>query len=164
MYHNQLTASCKPMFLSHIQFSSFIPLSMRNMQCFFLFWKNKNICIFFPIYLDSTFPLHGFRCVGFMMAKMVLRELMDPSILMKLKSFLTMVCINQPLKNISFGKVIVFINWYFMSSLSCIFKILEIWIQENNPSCFCEFLLPTIYKKFPSGSIGVQEYIHLNTL
>lgn len=29
------------------------------------------------------------RCVGFMMAKMVLRELMDPSIFMKFKSFLT---------------------------------------------------------------------------
>ncbi|KAH9315341.1 hypothetical protein KI387_023968, partial [Taxus chinensis] len=30
------------------------------------------------------------RCVGFMMAKMVLQELMDPSIFMKFKSFLTM--------------------------------------------------------------------------
>ena len=133
-------------------------------NAFSYFGTYKNICIFFPIYLDSTFRLHGFRCVGFMMAKMVLRELMDPSIFMKFKSLLTTVCINHPLKNISFGKVIVFINWYFMSSLSCIFEILEIWIQENNPSCLRNFLSPTIYKKFPSGSIGVQEYIHLNTL
>ena len=100
--------------------------SKRSMQCFFLFWKNKNICILFPIYLDSTFPLHGFRCVGFMMAKMVSWELMDPSIFMKFNSFLTTVSINHPLKNIYFGKVIVFINWYFMSSMSCILEILEI--------------------------------------
>ena len=130
---------------------------------FSYFGKYKNIFIFFPIYLDSTFLLHGFSCVGFMMDKMVLQVIMDPSIFMKFNSFLTMVCINQPLKNISFGKVIVFINWYFMS-LSCIFEILEIWIQENNPSCLREFLLPTIYKKSPAGSIGVQVYIHLNTL
>ena len=109
---------------------------------FSYFGKYKNIFIFFPIYLDSTFLLHGFNCTGFMMDKMVLRELMDPSIFMKFNSFLTTVCFNHPLKNISFGKVIVFINWYFMSSMSCIFKILEIWIQENDPSCLRKFLLP----------------------
>lgn len=32
------------------------------------------------------------RCVGFMMAKMILRELMDPAIFMKFKSFLNKVC------------------------------------------------------------------------
>ena len=132
-------------------------------NAFSYFGKYKNICIFFTIYLDSTFRLHGFRCVVFMMDKMVLRELMDPSIFMKFKSFLTTVCINQPLKNMSFRKVIVFINWYFIS-LSCIFEILEIWIQENNPSCLHEFLLPAIYKKSLAGSIGVHVYIHLNTL
>eukprot|EP01018_Ginkgo_biloba_P023032 Gb_17934 [translate_table: standard] len=57
------------------------------------------------------------RCVGFMMAKMVLRELMDPSIFMKFKSFLTM---------------------------------------GNNPTSLREFLLPIIYEKSPSGSIGLQ--------
>ena len=129
---------------------------------FSYFGKLKNICIFFPIYLDTTFLLHDFRSVSFMMDKMVLRELMGPSIFMKFKSFLTTMCINNALKNISFRKIIVFINWYFMSSLSCIFEILEIWIQENNPSCLRECLLPTIYKKSPGGSIGVHVYIHLN--
>ena len=117
----------------------------------------------FAFSFQFTWILHFSWCVGFMMDKMVLQELMDPSIFMMFKSLMTM-CINQPLKNIYFGKVIVFINWYFMSSLSCIFKILEIWIQENNPSCLRKFLLPTIYKKSPTGSIGVQVYIHLNTL
>ena len=133
-------------------------------NAFSYFGKYKNICTFFPIYLDSTFLLHGFSCVGFMMDKMVLQVIMDPSIFVKFNSFLTMVCINQPLKNISFGKVIVFINWYFMSSMSCILEILEIWIQENNPSCLCDFLLPSIFKKYPVVSIGVQVYIHLYTL
>jgi hypothetical protein len=32
------------------------------------------------------------RCVGFIMAKMVLRELMDSSTFFKFKSFLTKVC------------------------------------------------------------------------
>ena len=131
---------------------------------FSYFGKYKNICIFFPIYPDSTFLLHGFRCVGFMMAKMGLQELMDPSIFMKFNSFLTTVWINHPLKSISFGKVIVFINWYFMSSVLCIFEILEIWIQENNPSWLHEFLSATIYKKSQTGIIGIHVYIHLNTL
>ena len=125
---------------------------------FFLILENIKI---FAFSFQFIWILHFSWCVRCMMAKMVLRELMDPSIFMKFKS-LTTVCINQPLKNISFGKVVVFINWYFMSSLSCIFKILEIWIQEKNPSCLREFLLPTIYKKSPGGSIGVHVYIHLN--
>lgn len=40
---------------------------------------------------NFTFPFYGQRCVGFMMAKMVLQELMDPLIFAKLKSFLAKV-------------------------------------------------------------------------
>lgn len=42
--------------------------------------------------LDATFVLCMlFRCVGFIMAKMVLQELMDPLIFVKFKSFLMKV-------------------------------------------------------------------------
>lgn len=36
------------------------------------------------------------RCVGFMLAKMVLRELMDPTVFAKFKSFLTKVLYAKP--------------------------------------------------------------------
>ena len=43
-------------------------------------------------FLDAYFVSYMMqRCVGFMMAKMVLRELMDPFIFTKFKSFLTKV-------------------------------------------------------------------------
>lgn len=43
--------------------------------------------------LDASFVSFVLqRCVGFMMAKMVLRELMDPLVFAKFKSFLTKVC------------------------------------------------------------------------
>lgn len=52
------------------------------------------------------------RCVGFMMAKMVLRELMDPSIFMRFKAFLTKVnntgyCCLQFQKKLAFLSVTV---------------------------------------------------------
>lgn len=47
--------------------------------------KNEPLMLYFKFLFDS-------RCVGFIMAKMVLRELMDSSTFFKFKSFLTKVC------------------------------------------------------------------------
>lgn len=47
-------------------------------------------------YYTNFLFIYFARCVGFMMAKMVLRELMDPLIFNKFKSFLTKVYTKYP--------------------------------------------------------------------
>ncbi|KAI5561845.1 hypothetical protein BDE02_15G014200 [Populus trichocarpa] len=94
------------------------------------------------------------RCVGSMMAKMVLRELMDPLIFMKFKSFLM-----KFLEDWNALAVALFVQYekisysIIMHYSSCvgtdpIYKVV--------PSCLREFLLQILSRNSPSGNVGLQ--------
>uniref|UniRef100_A0A0E0JLX1 Protein kinase domain-containing protein n=1 Tax=Oryza punctata TaxID=4537 RepID=A0A0E0JLX1_ORYPU len=94
------------------------------------------------------------RCVGFIMAKMVLRELMDSSTFLKFKSFLTK-------DYLPYANTGGFDFFEVLRSFSGITKKNDShdWYpisQGDDPACLREFLLPILCQNSPSGNIGLQ--------
>ncbi|CAI0546751.1 unnamed protein product, partial [Linum tenue] len=81
--------------------------------------------------MDRRRMMIGFdmRCLGFMMAKMVLRELMDPLIFSKFKTFLVKLSRTQ---------------------------LIYTSLQGHDPSCLREFMLQTLNRSSSSGNVGLQ--------
>jgi hypothetical protein len=84
------------------------------------------------------------RCVGFMMAKMVLRELMDPLIFLKFKSFLMKVQHASPPTTTTF---LVFLKSFWINQSrtwwNFCFLALHLWIRSSFSSLISTSFLKT---------------------